>query len=67
MHWEGWAVVRASLRDREHNTGWIRCGFREFREKTKEDLQEKKRTRKDNCFMLDVLKRWRCSDLELQV
>lgn len=41
MHWEGWAVVRASLRDREHNTGWIWCGFREFREKTKEDLQEK--------------------------
>lgn len=23
------------LRDREHNTGWIRCGVKEFREKIK--------------------------------
>lgn len=46
----GWAIVRASLGDRKHNTGWIRCGFKEFRDEIKEGLQEK-RIREDNYFI----------------
>lgn len=62
MHWERCAIARVLLRDRKHKTDWIKCGFIHFREKIKEDLQEK---RLRNYFTCDVLKRWRCFYLEL--
>lgn len=64
MHWEQWAIARVLLRDRKHNTGCIKCRFIGFRDKIKEDLQEKQ-IREDNYFICDVLKRWRCFYLEL--